>query len=416
MFTLDPTVLGFAVALGVGLLIGIDRERTKGDGPTRGAAGIRTFAIAALAGAVALELGGETLLAVAAGGVIVLSAISYWRAAAGDPGLTTEVALIVTTLLGGLAIRQPALAAGAGVVVAVLLHARPILHRFARSVLTAVELRDALIFAGATLVVFPLLPEDPLDPFGALNLRMIWTVVILVMAVGGAGYVATRLLGVRFGLPLSGLASGFVSSAATIAAMAGRAKETPALLRPAAAAAILSTVATVVQLAILLAATSLPTLRAMALPLAAAGVAAVLYGGGFTLWALRQKADAGSEKPGRAFSFTTALILAVTLAVVLVASAALQAWLGDTGIVLAAGAAGFADAHSAAVSVASLVNTNRLEADHQAVVPILAALTTNTATKIVLAFAGGSRAFAFSVVPGLLLVAGAAWAGAAVWS
>jgi uncharacterized membrane protein (DUF4010 family) len=414
MLDLDSTLLGFAVALGVGLLIGIDRERTKGEGPARGAAGIRTFTIAALAGAVALELGGETVLAVVTGGVIALAAISYWRATTDDPGLTTEVALIITTLLGGLALREPALAAGIGVMVAVLLHTRAMLHRFVRSGLTEAELRDALIFAGATLVVLPLLPEYPLDPFGALNLRMIWTVVILVMAVGGAGYVATRLLGVRFGLPLSGLASGFVSSAATIAAMAGRVKETPALLRPGAAAAILSTVATIVQLAILLAATSLPTLKAMILPLAAAGLAAALYGGGFTLWALRQKAEADGEKPGRAFSFTTALILAATLAVVLVGSAALQAWLGETGVVLAAGAAGFADAHSAAVSVASLVSANKLEADHQAVMPILAALTTNTATKIVLAFTAGSRAFAVSVVPGLLLVAGAAWAGAFV--
>ena len=94
---------------------------------------------------------------------------------------------------------------------------------------------------------------------------------------------------------------------------------------------------------------------------------------------------------------------------ILVASAALQAWLGETGIVLAAGVAGFADAHSAAVSAAQLASAQRIGAD-QAVLPVLAALTTNTVTKIVLAFTG-HRTFALCVVPGLLLVVAAAWAG-----
>ena len=215
--------------------------------------------------------------------------------------------------------------------------------------------------------------------------------------------------GVRFGLPVSGFASGFVSSSATIAAMASRVKDTPSLLKPAAAGAVLSTVATIVQLAVLLAAVNVTVLKTMAIPLAASGLVAVLYGGVFTLWALRHGGQADS-KPGRAFSFATALVLAATLAVILVVSAALQAWLGKTGVVLAAGVAGFADAHSAAVSAAQLANAQRISAD-QAVLPVLAALSTNTVTKMVLAFAG-NRAFALSVVPGLVLVAAAAWAGA----
>jgi hypothetical protein len=68
---------GFAVALGIGLLIGLERERSKGDGPTRRPAGIRTFALAILLGAVATHLGGMVLLAVALAGVIILTALSY---------------------------------------------------------------------------------------------------------------------------------------------------------------------------------------------------------------------------------------------------------------------------------------------------------------------------------------------------
>ena len=276
-----------------------------------------------------------------------------------------------------------------------------------RRLVTAMQ---ATWLAGATLVVLPLLPDKPLDPYCVFNLRLVWIVVILVMGVSAAGYIAIRLLGVRFGLPLSGFAAGFVSSSATIGAMAARVKQAPDLLRPAAAGAVLSTVATVVELALLLAATSMAALAALAAPLACAGVMAVLYGGLFTLWALKHEGS-GDEKPGRAFNLATALALAATLTVILVASAALQAWLGEAGIVMAAGVAGFADAHSAAVSAASLVAAQKMTAV-QAVYPVLAALTTNTVTKVVLAFTGGSRAFAFSVVPGLLLVAAAAWAGA----
>ncbi|MBS0524435.1 MAG: MgtC/SapB family protein [Proteobacteria bacterium] len=405
----DPTLLGFVISLGIGLLIGIDRERRKGESPAREAAGVRTYTITALAGAAAGAINSDALMAAVAVGVVGLAGLSYWRSSADDPGLTGEIALVTTALLGMLTMSAPTLAAGAGVVVAVLLYSREGLHRFVRSSLSEAEMRDALIFAGATLVVLPLLPDDPLDPYGVLNLRKIWIVVVLIMAISGGGYIAVRLLGARFGLPVSGFASGFVSSSATIAAMASRVKDTPSLLKPAAAGAVLSTVATIVQLALLLAAVNVEVLAELAIPLALGGLAAVLYGGAFTLWALKHEGQS-DDKPGRAFSLAIALTLAATLAVILVASAALQSWLGQAGVVIAAGTAGFADTHSAAVSVASLATAERIDPG-QAVLPILVAFSTNTVTKIVLALAG-SRVYALSVVPGLVLVAAAAWAGA----
>jgi uncharacterized membrane protein (DUF4010 family) len=405
----DPLVLGFLVALGVGLLIGIDRERKKGEGPTRGAAGLRTFTLTSLAGAAGIAVGGEILMATVVLGVTAFAGLSYWHARENDPGLTTEIALVLTALLGGLAIREPAYAAGIGVVTAALLNARAELHRFVRSVLTAKEIRDLLVFAGATLVVLPLLPDHPIGPYGAFDLRTIWIVVILVMGVGALGYIAVRAVGSRFGLPLAGLASGFISSSATIGAMGARAAKEPELMKPAVAGAILSSVATVVQLAVLVAVTSLPTLEAFVMPLVLSGAAAVLYGGIFTLWALKQRGES-QETPGSAFSLKTALTFAVILATVLVLAAALQDWFGETGVILAAGAGGFADAHSAAISVASLVADGRLEPP-AAVVPILVALTTNTVTKMIFAVSAGGRTFALYVIPGLILMVIAAWAG-----
>jgi uncharacterized membrane protein (DUF4010 family) len=407
---IDPVILNLAVALGIGLLIGAERERRKGEGPSRSPAGIRTFAVTSLAGAVSFIAGGEVLFAVATAGVIVLTTVAYWRGHEDDPGLTTEIALIVTALLGGLSMQQPALAGGLAVTVAVLLASRTPLHSFVRTVLTEDELKDALIFAGSTLVVLPLVPDRPMGPYGALNPHSIWILVILVMAISAAGYITVRTFGARFGLPIAGLASGFISSTATIGAMGARVAKAPEVLAAGVAGAVLSTIATIVQMALVLAATSMTTLRTLSIPLICAGSAAVVYGIVFAIRALRQKTE-GDAQSGRAFSLSTALVFALTLSSILVASAALGEWFGETGIIVVATLAGFVDTHSAAISVASLVASGKMSAA-DAVFPILAGLSTNTISKMFLAGISGGRSFALRVIPGLIVVALAAWAGA----
>ena len=410
MIIIDPVILNLAVALGIGLLIGAERERRKGSGPSRSPAGIRTFAVTSLAGAISFLVGGQMLVAVATAGVIVLVAVAYWRGHEDDPGLTTEIALTATVLLGGLSMQRPALAGGLGVVVAVLLAAKSRLHQFVGNILTEDELQDALIFAAATLVVLPLVPDRPMGPYGALNPHSIWVIVVLIMAISAAGYVAVRLLGARFGLPIAGLASGFISSTATIAAMGARAAKTKEATGAAVAGAVLSTIATIVQMALVLATTSMATLLSLAVPLICAGLAAAVYGTAFTVLALRQRTEAGVQS-GRAFNLSTAFLFALTLSIILVACAALQDQFGEKGAILAAAIAGFADTHSAAISVASLVASGKVTAP-DAILPILAGLSTNTISKILLAAANGGRSFALRVIPGLIMVAFAAWAGA----
>ena len=247
-FAAARDLLGLSVALGVGLLVGAERERRKVQQSDRSAAGIRTFALAALAGAISLQLGGLFVFGVVTAIVGGLAMISAWSGRdSDDPGATTEVALVLTLLLGGLAMRAPGLAGMAGVVCAILLAARTPLHRLVGSVLTKGEVRDALILAGATLVVLPLLPDRTFGPYAALNPRSVWILVILVLSVGAGGHVAVRLAGVRFGLVAAGFLAGFVSSAATIGAMGGRARADPGQLPAASAAAVLSTVATMLQ-------------------------------------------------------------------------------------------------------------------------------------------------------------------------
>ncbi len=159
---------GYGVAFAIGLLIGIERERSKGEGPGRAAAGVRTFILVALAGAIAQQLGGVGIAL--GGGFVALAALaSYRRSRAEDPGLTTEVAMLVTFLLGVLAMTALPVAAGLGVVVALVLASKTSLHRFVRDTLTEQELHDALLLVAAAVVVLPLLPDRAIDPWQALN-------------------------------------------------------------------------------------------------------------------------------------------------------------------------------------------------------------------------------------------------------
>jgi hypothetical protein len=188
----EPPLTGYVVALGIGLLLGIERERRKGEGPSRAPAGIRTFAISALLGAIAIHTGGEIAFSVAIAGVVGLTALAYYRSPSEDPGLTSEIALVVAVALGGLAMREQALAAALAVTVAILLTARVPMHRFVREVLTQSELRSILIFAAATLIVWPVIPDRYVGPFAAINPRALWQVVILILAISAVGHTSCR--------------------------------------------------------------------------------------------------------------------------------------------------------------------------------------------------------------------------------
>ena len=402
----------FTVALGIGLLIGLERERKKGEGKGRRPAGIRTFALASLLGAMAVHVGGMPLLAVVLAGVIVLTGLSYRHSQVSDPGLTTEIGLLAAPLLGALAMADPLLAAGLAVAVAVVFAAKVPLHGFVKGALTDTEVNDGLIFAVATLVIWPLLPDRPLGPFGAINPHKVWLLVILMMAIGAAGHAATRLLGPRYGLPVAGLAAGFISSTATIASMAARVAKDPPSMGPAVAGAAFSTCATFLQLAAVLFTTDRATLLAMAPILAVGTIVAAGYALVFALFPATSRGTESPE-PGRAFNPLAALGLAAMMALILVVSAAMKTAFGEAGVILAAAVSGIVDAHSAAISVASLVATRSLSAE-AAVGPIIAAMTTNAAAKIVMAVSLGNRGFALRIVPGILLSLLAAWITAAL--
>lgn len=399
-------VVSFAVALGAGLLIGIERERRKGAGADRALAGVRTFTLTSLAGALAQALHQPFVVAAGAVLTVVLIAIAYQRDRTNDPGVTTEVALFITFLIGVTTVDAPVFAGGAAVVVASLLAMRSRLHAFSTKVLTARELHDALLLAGAAMVILPLVPNASAAWLAGANPRRLWGLVVLILGLQGAGYIALRVAGARLGLALSGLASGFVSSTATIGAMGSRAK-TDALLRPACVAgALFSSLATYLQLGLIALAVHPPSLTVLATPLAAGALVALVSAGSGLL---RQTEPANvTGGPGQAFNIPHALGFATLLTTVTIAVSFAQSQWGTTIAALGSALAGLADAHAAAGSALSLVASGQIDAGSM-VVLVLLGLSTNTLSRSVIAFTTGGAAYGWRVSLGLFGATLGAW-------
>ncbi|HEX6397458.1 MAG TPA: MgtC/SapB family protein [Steroidobacteraceae bacterium] len=404
-WTLPEEASAILVALGAGLLIGVERERRMKD-EAAAAAGIRTFAITALLGVLAALSESNVILGAVALGVAALTALSYHRSRNDDPGMTSEVALLATFLTGVIAAFKPALAAASGVLVVVLLVLRAPLHAFARARLSDQELRDAVLLAAAAILVLPILPDHPIDPWQVINPRLVWKLTVLIMLVDAAGYVAQRLVGARAGLPISGLLGGFVSSTVVVATMGKRAQEEPAVLPAAVAGAALSQIATVAQLALVLAVSDAALLAQLRWVLLAMGLAMAAYGA-LMLLAARDKA-APPPPSGRAFRLRTALIFAGAFVLVMLLVAWLQRSFGPAWALAGVVIGGFADAHSTAASVGSLTTQGQLTAE-LAMIAIGLVVTTNTVSKLGFAWAGGGAYF-WRLAPGLLLLITTYWA------
>lgn len=408
----DLTLLPWAAALGAGLLIGMERERSQ---PPESPAGLRSFVLAALTGATAAILGPLALATVVAA-FALLALSGYLQTRKADPGLTTEFALLLTVLIGALAQQAPGWAAGLGVVVAAVLAAKSTLHGFVRTVLTAAEMHAALMLAAAALVVLPLLPDQKIAWLAGLNLHTLWLLAVLVMAIESLGHIATRALGSRRGLALTGLAGGFVSSTATIASMAQRARAQPGLHPDCLRAALLSNLATSLGIGALLA-LILPGLLAALLPALGSYSAAVVLLVG-ALWRRRagvagaQESTSQQDAQQRPFQPLRALVFASTLVVVLLLAEAARGRLGSAGAVMTAGLAGFADVHAATASAAQLAAGGGLTVA-QAQFAVALALTTNALSKMVAGFAGAQIRFAAANAAAQVVIIALFWLG--VW-
>jgi uncharacterized membrane protein (DUF4010 family) len=378
------------VALAIGLLVGAERERAKHE---QGSAGIRTFALAALLGNVA-TLVPVVVAALTLGGVVVAVAAGYVGGHKEDRGLTSELALLVTTALGALTRYEAGLAVAAAVATAVLLASKDRMHRFVRQTVTEQESADALKFFVVAFIVLPLLPATAVGPYDVWVPRRVWLLVVLITGIGWAGYAATRAFGARRGLLVAGLAGGFVSGTATIGTMGARYREAHELRKATLAGSLMASVATLVQIALLVTIADPAVAARLYLPLAAGMVVLVVEA---VILSRHQEDIADQAAVGRPFALVPALILAAVISLVLLLATWLNQRYGASGALIAAAAGSLADTHASAVAVSTLAHQGTVSVS-LAVTAVAVGLATNLGSKVAAAAVTGGRSFAGSVL------------------
>jgi len=392
------------VALGVGLLLGLERGWHQRDLPegTR-AAGIRTFTLVGTTGGLAAALEPHAGLSILAIALLLISLLVLfmvregWRE--GHKGITTEVAILVTFMLGATAgFGELALAGSLGVLAAVLLGHKQPMHRFVEK-LRQDELLAVLKLLVLSLVLLPVLPNEGYGPYEALNPYKLWWMVVLVATISSAGYFAMRWFGADKGMLATALFGGLASSTAVTVALARRAKTSPEIAGPAAGAALLASAVVGPRLALLIYVVAEPLLARLVWPLLGLVIGSALAS--FLLWRGRAAKD-GDLPLGNPFEIGPALKFGVLLAVIMVAAEALPRWLGDSGVIAVGALAGMTDVDAISLSLATQVSAGHVAAE-LAAWGVLAAVGVNTVVKSGIGWVLGGTAFGWRMVVGNLL-------------
>ena len=418
-FPPDLPLLEFGIVLLIGALVGVDRERRKAREQADQIGGLRTFILLAEAGGVAawlaLRLDSLWIFAAAAlvaGALIIAGYFASTQARHSAVGQTTEVAALVVFFLGGLVIfgfRDLAVIL-AIVTSAVLAYKHP-LHGL------ALNLSEDDVYAGlklliATFIVLPILPNEPLDPWGALNPYKMWWLVILISGLSLAGYVAARWLGSQHGVAVTGLFGGLASSTAVTLSFARRSSDTSAPAGfPAALAAglLLSWVVMFGRIAVEVAVVHRPLLPLIAGPLAAMGIAAALVAG-FYYWRSRRTAAGPSDNVPlkNPFSLTSAARFAALFSAVELAVKLVQTYWPGQGFYAVAALAGLTDVDAITLSMAQFAKDGG--SPQVAAASIAVAALTNTLVKLGLVATLGAAGLRWRVAVAtlLILISGAA--------
>jgi uncharacterized membrane protein (DUF4010 family) len=351
-----------AIAVGLGLLVGLQRERAKS-----GLAGLRTFALITMFGAIcgmlSATLGAWIIAAgfLALAALIVVGNVAALKQGVTDPGLTTEIAILLMFGVGAFLVNgNESVAIAVGGAVAVLLQFKDPLHGFAAR-LGDKDLRAIMQFALLSLVILPALPDRAFGPYGVLNPRQIWWMVVLIVGISVAGYIAYRLLGEKIGLALSGILGGLISTTATTVSYARRSATLPDASRQAAAVIMIASTIGVVRIVVEVGAVAPPFLRIIGPPLAIIfGLLAILSA---AVWfaASNKKKPTAMPPQDNPSELKPALFFGLLYAVALLAIAAAKDYLGSRGLYAVAALSGLTDMDAISLSTARLVSTGGLD-------------------------------------------------------
>ena len=394
----QANLMNLAVALGIGVMIGVERgwtQRSLREG--RRMAGLRTFSLVGLLGGTAAYAGqvfgpiaGPLIMLVTAGAVVLVvlaSVLKEQRKKKSDVGITTEIALISTLALGMLAgYGETTLATATAVVIAIILGMKPALHNWLEK-LKRRELLAAFKFLLMSLVILPVLPNEGFGPWQALNPYIIWLMVVLISGLSFAGYVAVKTLGARRGMMLTGILGGVTSSTAVAVSMARMTKEKPTLTSSAAAATLASATVLYPRVLLVTAAFSVPLAKELLIPLAAMTLASAVV-----LWVqLARGIETTGHKVTKVlepFDLSTPLRFGGVLAAVMLATAAMQQWFGDAGLLIVSAIAGLTDVDAPTLTAAQSVQAGL--AAETGSLAILIAIAVNQVAKLgIVSWIGG---------------------------
>jgi len=387
--------LDFATAILLGALVGIEREKRKEEEEGAGhIAGLRTFILLALLGASAgwlsRTLSTPSILAAAlliVGAVVVAGYFVTARSSKDGKGLTTEAAAVVVFLLGAMVmLGYSALAIGLGVVTAAVLAYKQPLHGFVE------QLGWDDVYAGvrlliATFIALPLLPNEPIDPWGALNPYKLWLLVILISSLSLVGYVLTRLLGANRGVALTGLMGGLASSTAVTLSFAKEGRGKPEIANALGCGILLAWAVMFVRVPVLVAVVNRALLAPLLVPFL---VMAATVGAFAAFYYFR---DGSTEKRGSAkgevdvknpFSLMAASKFGVLFAVILLAVKIVQQTMPPSGLYAVAALSGLVDVDAITLSMAEFAKSGEARV---AVISIVIAALSNTLVKCGMAFA-----------------------------
>lgn len=392
----DNLILRLATALALGFVVGLERGWRERDAVAGSrTAGVRTFGLTALLGAIIGSLSDATsspsLVGVAFLGFAGVFAWFKVREAEHDQefSVTSVVAALIVFALGALCVvGDPQVAAAGGVATAGVLASRDILHGWLAR-LTWTEVRSALLLLAMSVIVLPLLPNTTIDPFHSVNPREIWLFTVLTAVISAVGYVAVKLAGPSRGILISGLAGALASSTAVTVAFARRAAagEPSALLAGGAALAGFVSILRVTVIVAVAAPKVLPYLVLPALP------AAAVFGlGGLIL--TRRKAGEGAGSPTLAspFDLQPLFLFAASFALVAAVGGWIMQRFGTEGILVTSGIFGLLDVDVATLTAARLAGTTITSS--MAAQAILLALGVNATARVVYAAALGPLSYA----------------------
>ncbi|HEU4390228.1 MAG TPA: MgtC/SapB family protein, partial [Blastocatellia bacterium] len=350
------------IALGLGLLVGLQRERAS-----KRLGGLRTFPLVTILGSICAMLAqqyGGWIVAVgfaALTGVIMIANYISPKEADSGHGVTTEIAMLLMYGVGACLIagyREAAIVVGGGV--AVLLQFKVQLHGIA-SRLGDDDLKAIMQFALISLVILPFLPNRTYGPYSVLNPRQVWWMVVLIVGISLGGYIIYKFFGSGAGILLGGVLGGTISSTATTVSFARRSKESEENSVPAAALIIISSAVVFIRVLLEIAVVSTALVKAAAGPLLIMFALLVLMS--LRLW-IRQRRDQVELPPqGNPSELKPALVFGLLYAGVLFAVAAAEQHFGNRGLYFVAGLSGLTDVDATTLSASQLVNAGRLDPD-----------------------------------------------------